>query len=348
MDSTSSSTNQPLVHFESTNSWIGKYQAAQQQTGEQNPCFKHVGERCNICMQDYLPQDEIQVLPCSHAFHRECFQTNERSSQHSFCLYDQKESQCGKITILGHTIVFKDRIHFWFYKVLEQSQESLIKWVQEQQRNAKDPEVAQKIIEQRIKIYQKIIDNLASNYHRQIIASPVSIDELKQLFLEPGQTLEDLIKEIDVKNSLEDALNELKMFFQLFIMRKGGHSKEISSYIDSCIDELGRDIVADPEFIDLARKVECRFYDQHRNALQVRTPFQQYSYLNRIEKLTLERLTKVSQREGISPDIDGRIKKTYQFKETTDNVCTLIFFLLLLCFFSRIIYLNQESSRGNT
>jgi hypothetical protein len=215
----SSNELEQLYKKESQSSWFGTYNNAQHQQLNGNSQFKHVTDICAICLENYQPIDQIQVLPCAHAFHHKCFKLHEQSSNHSHCPLDQNLAEWQKITLLGRTILFHDKNQFWIYKFFE----PIFRKIETEVENfKKDPEKYLK--EYPTEIFIKEREELETNLKKylQESSTQMSIKDKEELEKNQEKYLQEPSTQISKKKDgeeLEKKLTKAMELFQIFIDR---------------------------------------------------------------------------------------------------------------------------------
>ena len=190
---------------------------------------------CSVCLENYQPLDQIQVLPCTHAFHLKCFKLHEQASNHSHCPLDQNLAEWQKITLLGRTLLFHDKNQFWIYKFFEpifkkmeteaeifkknpekylieypnqiflkervELEKNLKEYSQEPSSQiSKDGEELEKKLTKGMELFQIFIDRFARNYRQKIESFPLSVNEIKKACLELGLNPIESLRERANKN----------------------------------------------------------------------------------------------------------------------------------------------------
>ena len=176
------------IRFEYLTSWIGPFEKIEKGTA------KFLQENCSICLQDYLPKEVVQTLPCSHTFHHHCVQTMQKYNSHIVCPLDRQVIERGRITILGHEILFK-HASLWIYHVIEKYQDVLMEYVKEIQENSMQSESC----DEQIKTVVKRLNNFVEDYEKRVVRGEdediffsIALSDIEEMLLRIEQKEEDI------------------------------------------------------------------------------------------------------------------------------------------------------------
>lgn len=332
-----------IVTFEGQEeSWVGPYAEA----ASENQRFKHLGNECVICLEDFLPTDQVIVFPCTHGLHEHCFKPCDRQE----CPLDRKPTEgISKAHFLGYSILFPSKtckFGIWLSThkdmINAKLQESLIKM------SEKDPEEFQKFFtdpktqretQALATIVQAVFQDLLNAYDGSLL--PADMLEHITAILETMQNLSE--DEIDVKEFAKkmDINTDLTAFAQLVQM----NSERLNEFLPNItfltlicahitgltldaagvsqvalyLQQLLHAATADPQCAELADHLDRRFLKHHFKAIDALTPGgsclnpwgEVYSYLNKLEQSALQRLGRlVNQRQDpLSEEIKMNIAR---------------------------------------
>ena len=100
-----------FIKFEVRRPWRGSYAAARrlQEDTHQGSRFRFLEDqsvnRCATCLQDFVAEDQLTILPCTHRFHQQCLQNVQRLDWRIDCPIDMQREENVKISWLGHSIL---------------------------------------------------------------------------------------------------------------------------------------------------------------------------------------------------------------------------------------------------
>lgn len=318
-----------VPQFKESGSWMGPYSEARRENR-----FRHLTDQCLICFENFLPEDQLVVLPCSHGMHERCFAPWPRQT----CPLEGTPVSTTKVSLLGRTLSFPPRarnLGIWLSDRKEEFGAFLIQLIRmlpnELLEDLLNHEEIASFGDRAATILQDLLNAYDGNLSLEEIPERARdhISNLFPFFRSFGleRSIRFFGEDTDLKlaaHYLERNLSSVVSALLLAVSANQRISFTVSyqgmERVLVFLFQILRETIQQPYFLVLSKELDRRFHLKHFRAIrQLGSDWERYSYLWKLKSKDLQRLRDLTQGAG------GPTSQLIQYAHLHDKRCRNFF-----------------------